>query len=118
MKFEVKGYDLRDKFGKRSAGSFKLDLRYACKTTPFYSKSVDTPLVKNLGQLTFGIPNFKGLFSMRIIDERDAEADIEIYLDQRTSMFQSEIDNIIRLLREGLEILKEKGIIKDYEEVR
>jgi len=101
--FAVKGYNLRDKeFEKRSAGSFKLDLRYACKTTPFYSKLVDTPLVKNLGQLTFGIPNFKGLFSMRIIDERDAEADVEIYLDHSTIMFELEIEDIIRLLKEGL----------------
>ena len=32
--FKVEGY-------KRSAGSFKLDLRYACKENPFYFTSVN-----------------------------------------------------------------------------
>ena len=113
--FTVKGYKLEG----RSAGSFKLDLRYACKEVPLYSKKAGAPYVKNLGQLVFGIPDkWKGLFTMRIEKETETEAEISIYLDHRISMFMSELEDIKSLLKQGLETLKKDGIIKDYEEVK
>jgi len=116
--FEVYSYDLTDKqYGKRSVGSFKLDLRSACKKVPLYFQPVQTGYTKNLGQLLFGVPSkWKGLFSMTYNEEGNL-ANIEIFLDHRISMFESEMEDIIRLIREGLETLKKEKIIEDYEEI-
>jgi len=111
---KIEGYKLEE----RSAGSFKLDLRYACKEVPLYFKRAGAPYVKNLGQLIFGVPDkWKGLFTMRIEKENENYADITIYLDDRASMFSSEIEDIKSLLIKGLEKLKEEGIIENFKEV-
>ena len=114
--FIVSGYDLKDpEYGKRSAGSFKLDLRNACKTVEnLYFKRVDSPYVKNLGQLLFGTPQWKGLFKMTAVEQGD-EALIEIYLDKnRTGLFENYIKDMTALIEEGLKKLQEEGIIKGY----
>ncbi|WP_457628504.1 hypothetical protein [Persephonella sp.] len=116
--FKVEGFDITDpEWGRRSAGSFKLDLRNACKQSELYWKKLDSPYVKNLGQLVFGVPDkWKGLFEMRY-QENDTTADIEVFLDRRLSMFPSEKEDIIRLIKEGLELLKKEKIIREFEKI-
>ena len=48
-------------------------------------------------------------------NEGDFKADIEVYLDNRISMFEGELESIKSLLEQGLNILKGRNIIKEYE---
>jgi predicted metal-dependent TIM-barrel fold hydrolase len=104
---------------KRPFEHFKTDLRNVCKEKlkELYFSPVETVFpVKNLGQLTFGIPKCKGLFQMSVERETDTGVDIKITLDLRSRLCPPEvIEKINQLLAGGLKELASLGVIESWE---
>jgi len=103
---------------KRPYGHFKTDLRNVCKERlkELYFSPVETVFpVENLGQLTFGTPECKGLFQISVERETDTGADIKITLDLRSKLCPPEVlEKVNEFLVGGLKELAKLGLIKSW----